>query len=118
MAVAQEHGHDGFNVNWLTERGNRLGSNGADHSSRISHSSRTTLAISEGSMRKEPLHAGLMIIVPQVVPALQRELFALVLQELTDGQDLVNELIPRRSYFSRATFCQKFEKTSPGAGSS
>ena len=42
---------------------------------------------------KEELHAGLVIIVPQVLPVLQRELFALILQDLADTQDMVNEVI-------------------------
>ncbi|WP_026617600.1 hypothetical protein [Ensifer aridi] len=42
---------------------------------------------------KEELHAGLVIIVPQVLPALQRELFSAVLQELVDAGDLVNEVV-------------------------
>jgi hypothetical protein len=42
---------------------------------------------------KEELHAGLVIIVPQVLPVLQRDLFALILQDLADTQDMVNEVI-------------------------
>lgn len=42
---------------------------------------------------KEELHAGLVIIVPQVLPALQQELFALILEEFVVGQDFVNEVI-------------------------
>ncbi|SSC72093.1 unnamed protein product [Ciceribacter sp. T2.26MG-112.2] len=34
-----------------------------------------------------------MIIVPQVLPAQQRELFALILQDLAGAQDMVNEVI-------------------------
>ncbi len=41
----------------------------------------------------EEVHAGLVIIVPQVLPLLQRELFGLVLQDLADAHDMVNELI-------------------------
>lgn len=41
---------------------------------------------------KEALHAGLIIIVPQVLPALQRELFLAVLEDLAEC-DLVNEVI-------------------------
>ncbi len=40
---------------------------------------------------KEELHAGLVIIVPQVLPMLQRELFALILQDLADTQDMVTK---------------------------
>jgi hypothetical protein len=41
----------------------------------------------------EELHAGLIIIVPQVVPALQRDLFDLILQDLASGAELLNEVI-------------------------
>lgn len=42
---------------------------------------------------KEQLHAGLVIIVPQVLPELQRQLFSLTLQELVEGGEIVNEVI-------------------------
>lgn len=42
---------------------------------------------------KEHLHAGLVIIVPQVLPELQRQLFGLTLQELAEGGEIVNEVI-------------------------
>jgi len=41
----------------------------------------------------EEIHAGLVIIVPQVIPALQRELFTLLLEEVADGEELLNEVI-------------------------
>ncbi|MBB3979772.1 hypothetical protein GGQ64_005017 [Rhizobium azooxidifex] len=41
----------------------------------------------------EEIHAGLIIIVPQVVPALQRDLFALILEEIAGGEELLNEVI-------------------------
>ena len=42
--------------------------------------------------RKEQIHPGLVIIVPNVVPAIQRELFAAVLDYMGD-RDLVNRAI-------------------------
>jgi hypothetical protein len=42
---------------------------------------------------KEALHAGLVIIVPQVLPARQRELFDAVLEELASTDELLNEAI-------------------------
>jgi hypothetical protein len=42
---------------------------------------------------REPIHAGLIIIVPQVTPSLQRELFSLVLSELDSVAALLNEEI-------------------------
>jgi len=41
---------------------------------------------------KEPLHAGVIIIVPNVTPALQRELFRAVLDHI-DARDLTNSVI-------------------------
>ncbi|MDH0913113.1 toxin-antitoxin system, toxin component, PIN family protein, partial [Rhizobium pusense] len=42
---------------------------------------------------RQDVHAGLIIIVPQVVPALQRDLFELILQEIAGGEELLNEVI-------------------------
>ena len=48
---------------------------------------------------REPIHAGLIIIVPQVTPSLQRErerereLFSLILSELDSVAALLNEAI-------------------------
>jgi len=41
---------------------------------------------------REEVHAGLVIIVPQVRPALQRELFEAVLDMLAGGHDPINEV--------------------------
>jgi hypothetical protein len=45
---------------------------------------------------REPLHAGLVIIVPQVTPAMQRSLFNALLGRLSTGDALVNEAIELR----------------------
>lgn len=45
------------------------------------------------SFSREPIHAGLVIIVPQVMPSLQRSLFSLVLDELDIDASLLNEAI-------------------------
>ena len=42
--------------------------------------------------RKEPIHVGLVIIVPNVAPAIQRELFEAVLDYVGD-RDLINTAI-------------------------
>ncbi len=42
---------------------------------------------------KEELHAGLIIIVPQVLPSLQRDLFAIILKTLRSDEDIINEVI-------------------------
>lgn len=41
----------------------------------------------------EEIHAGLIIIVPQVVPATQRDLFSLILDEIDGDDELLNEVI-------------------------
>jgi hypothetical protein len=41
---------------------------------------------------REELHAGLVIIVPQVRPALQQELFGAVLSLMEEGDEPVNEV--------------------------
>lgn len=42
---------------------------------------------------KEELRAGLVIIVPQLLPARRRELFNAVLADLEPGDELLNEVI-------------------------
>jgi predicted nuclease of predicted toxin-antitoxin system len=93
VAVAQDRGHECFHVNWL-------GLNGEtdwDLMPRIVANDFTFVTNNARDFRKlyarEELHAGLIIIVPQVLPALQRELFIAVLQEFADAQDIVNEVI-------------------------
>ncbi|MBY3246257.1 DUF5615 family PIN-like protein [Rhizobium laguerreae] len=93
VAVAQHHGHDGFHVNWL----GLSGETDWDLMPRIVAEDFTFVTNNARDFRKlyarEDLHAGLVIIVPQVLPGQQRDLFALVLQELAVSADLVNEVI-------------------------
>nr|CAD6437721.1 toxin PIN [Rhizobium sp. Q54] len=93
VAVAQEHGHDCFHVNWL----GLSGETDWDLMPRIIQEDFTFVTNNARDFRKlyakEELHAGLVIIVPQVLPAQQRELFALILQDLADTQDLVNQVV-------------------------
>ncbi|XUY29962.1 DUF5615 family PIN-like protein (plasmid) [Agrobacterium sp. rho-8.1] len=93
VAVAQEHGHDCFHVNWLGPSGET----DWDLMPRIVAEDFTFVTNNARDFRKlharEDLHAGLVIIVPQVLPVQQRELFTLVLQELGGSPDLVNEVI-------------------------
>lgn len=42
---------------------------------------------------KQEVRAGLIIILPQILPQLQREFFSLILQKLASGEDLANEAI-------------------------
>ncbi len=93
VAVAQAHGHDCFHVNWL----GLSGETDWDLMPRIIEEDFTFVTNNARDFRKlyakEELHAGLVIIVPQVLPAQQRELFAIILQDLADTQDMVNEVI-------------------------
>ncbi|MBY3314654.1 DUF5615 family PIN-like protein [Rhizobium laguerreae] len=93
VAVAQHHGHDGSRVNWL----GLSGETDWDLMPRIVAEDFTFVTNNARDFRKlyarEDLHAGLVIIVPQVLPGQQRDLFALVLQELAVSADLVNEVI-------------------------
>lgn len=93
VAVAQDHGHDCFHVNWL----GLSGETDWDLMPRIVAEDFTFVTNNARDFRKlyarEELHAGLVIIVPQVLPALQRELFLAVLQELAETQEIVNEVI-------------------------
>ncbi|NNH65921.1 DUF5615 family PIN-like protein [Rhizobium laguerreae] len=91
VAVAKHHGYDGFHVNWL----GLSGETDWDLMPRIVAEDFTFVTNNARDFRKlyarEALHAGLVIIVPQVLPGQQRELF--VLQELACSPDLVNEVI-------------------------
>ncbi|ANL30203.1 hypothetical protein AMC90_PA00093 (plasmid) [Rhizobium phaseoli] len=93
VAVAQSHGHDCFHVNWL----GLSGETDWDLMPRIIEENFAFVTNNARDFRKlyakEELHAGLVIIVPQVLPAQQRELFALILQDLAGDQDMVNEVI-------------------------
>lgn len=93
VAVAENNGHDGFHVNWLGLSGEA----DWDLMPRIVAEDYTFVTNNARDFRKryakEELHAGLIIIVPQVVPALQRDLFELILQDLSSGAELLNEVI-------------------------
>lgn len=93
VAVAQENGHDGFHINWLGLSGEK----DWDLMPRIVAEDYTFVTNNARDFRKlygrQDIHAGLIIIVPQVVPALQRDLFELILQEIASGDELLNEVI-------------------------
>jgi predicted nuclease of predicted toxin-antitoxin system len=42
---------------------------------------------------REPIHAGLVILLPQVIPAKQQELFRLAIADIQPGDQLVNEVV-------------------------
>jgi predicted nuclease of predicted toxin-antitoxin system len=93
VSVAQEKGHDSFHVNWLGLSGEA----DWDLMPRIVAEDYTFVTNNARDFRKlyarQELHAGLIIIVPQVLPQLQRELFDLILQDITTEGEMVNEVI-------------------------
>ena len=93
VQVAVGAGHEAAHVNWL----GLSGETDWDLMPRIIQSDFTFVTNNARDFRKlyarEPLHAGLVIIVPQVVPQMQRALFQVVLSGLPDGALLVNEVI-------------------------
>ena len=82
VAVAQGRGHECSHVNWL----GLSGETDWGLMPRIIDGNFTFVTNNARDFRKlyakEELHAGLVIIVPQVLPARQRELFDAVLADL------------------------------------
>ena len=93
VTVAQDVGHECAHVNWL----GLSGETDWDLMPRIIAGDFIFVTNNARDFRKlyakEELHAGLIIIVPQVLPGRQRELFKAVLDELATAEDLVNEVI-------------------------
>ena len=93
VAVALGRGHEASHVIWL----GLAGEADWDLMKRVVADDLTFVTNNARDFRRlfarEPLHAGLVIVVPQVVPARQRELFAAVLDELAGGQGPVNEVV-------------------------
>ncbi len=55
---------------------------------------------------QEPLHAGVIIIVPSVTPARQRELFSAALKHI-DARDLTNTVV-EVNYAGNGILCAKY----------
>jgi predicted nuclease of predicted toxin-antitoxin system len=93
VAVAQDRGHECSHVNWL----GLSGETDWGLMPRIVDGNFTFVTNNARDFRKlyarEELHAGLIIIVPQVLPALQRELFEAVLADMNPGEELLNEVV-------------------------
>ena len=93
VTVAQTRGHECFHVNWL----GLSGETDWNLMPRIVEGNFTFVTNNARDFRKlyakEELHAGLVIIVPQVLPARQREMFDAVLDELANSDELLNEII-------------------------
>lgn len=96
VAVAVARGHQAQHVNWLGLSGEA----DWDLMPRIVDDDFTFVTNNASDFRRlyaqQPLHAGLVIIVPQVAPAKQRELLETVLDELGEGDEPVNEAIEIR----------------------
>jgi predicted nuclease of predicted toxin-antitoxin system len=93
VRVAQQREHEAYHINWL-------GLSGRPDwylMKRIIDEDVTFVTNNARDFRKlysrAALHAGLVIIVQQVEPVIQRRLFNTVLQRLGDGRDFVNEVI-------------------------
>jgi predicted nuclease of predicted toxin-antitoxin system len=91
--VAQQHGHEAHHVNWLglsgaTDRGLMP---------RIVERDFTFVTNNAADFRRlyarQEVHAGLVIIVPQVAPARQRALFSSLFDTLDPDDALLNEVV-------------------------
>lgn len=93
VAVAEAHDHGARHVNWL----GLSGETDWDLMPRILAEDFTFVTNNARDFRKlyarEEVHAGLLIIVPQVAPDKQRELFDALLEELGADAVVVNEVI-------------------------
>lgn len=90
VAVAQNRGHECSHVSWL----GLSGETDWDLMPRIVDGNFTFVTNNARDFQKlyarEELHAGLVIIVTQVLPARQREMFEAVLDELVNVDELLN----------------------------
>lgn len=93
VTVAEQKGHEASHVNWL----GLSGQTDWDLMPRIIAEDFTFVTNNARDFRKlyarEELHAGLLIVVPQVAPEKQRELFDALLEELGAVAVIVNEVI-------------------------
>lgn len=93
VALARSCGHDADHVNWIGLRGwkdwrlmRRVVADDYTFVTNNAHDFRKLFA-------REPLHAGLVVIVPNVPPTEQQELFLAVLDQLPADRDLVNRAL-------------------------
>lgn len=114
VAVAQERGHDANHVNWL----GLSGETDWDLMPRIVADDFTFVTNNARDFRKlyarEELHAGLVIIVPQVPPQHQRQLFDAVLDQIDADTFLVNEVVEVEIEDGTAVI-SRYELPAPGA---
>ena len=104
VTVAEANGHEARHVNWLGLSGQ------TDWAlmHRIVDEDFTFVTNNTKDFQKlyarTPLHAGLVVIVPQVRPSQQRDIFQALLQYLVDAVEPVNEVIEMRLANDRVTF--------------
>jgi predicted nuclease of predicted toxin-antitoxin system len=60
-------------------------------------------------MEQTELHAGMIVIIPNVTPARQRELFARALQEVSELSDMINKVVEIDLYGARVYELPKLE---------
>jgi predicted nuclease of predicted toxin-antitoxin system len=93
VGVAEQHGHECHHVKWL----GLSGETDRDLMPRILDGDYTFVTTNAADFRRlyagRELHAGLVIIVPQVEPARQRALFNGLLDTLGAEEALVNEVL-------------------------
>lgn len=93
VEVAVACGHQGHHVTWLGLSGEA----DWDLMPRIVQGDFTFVTNNARDFRRlyarVPLHAGLIIVVPQATPARQRALFKALLESLDADEQLVNEVI-------------------------
>jgi predicted nuclease of predicted toxin-antitoxin system len=116
VPVAQAHGHDAYHVNWLGLSGT------ADWKlmARIVDEDFTFVTNNARDFRRlytaQPLHAGLVVIVRQVSPQLQRRLFETVLDRFGGGPAIVNEVIEVDLSDDNAAIIEQYELPRPSGG--
>jgi hypothetical protein len=115
VAVARERGHEASHVNWLGLSGE------TDRSlmPRIIEGDFTFVTNNAKDFRKlyakEPVHAGLVIVVPQVAPYKQRELLDSLLADLGPEEFLINEIVEIEIDNGVAVFT-RYDLPLPGSG--
>lgn len=104
VGVAEQHGHDCNHVNWL----GLSGETDWNLMPRIVDGDYTFVTNNAADFRRLyarcEIHAGLVIIVPQVVPARQRALFNALLDTLQPEETLINEVIEISLDFDEVVF--------------
>lgn len=93
VGVAERRGHEALHVNWIGLSGetdwNLMQRVVADDLTFVTNNARDFRKL----YGRQPLHAGLVIIIPQVTPDRQRALFDAALDEIGGEEFLVNEAI-------------------------